>query len=350
MDTKINLKELTLPELEQFMALHGEPTYRAKQVAAWIWQKGVLDFSEMTNLGKPLRDKLSQVAVIEHLQIASKQVSKIDGTTKYLFLLPDNQAVETVFMAYSFGHSVCVSTQVGCRMGCSFCASTVGGRVRDLTAGEIYDQVLSAQNDQGARVRSVVIMGSGEPLDNYENVIKFMRLLNAEYALNIGFRHITLSTCGVVPGIKKLAQENLPITLSISLHAPNDEMRNQIMPINKKYPLEILLTTCKEYILLTKRRITFEYSLIKGFNDSMESARELARLLKGIMGHVNLIPVNQVRENQYQRPDKNKIQAFAGFLREAGIETTIRREMGTDIDAACGQLRRKYLGQETKEV
>lgn len=350
MGGKINLKNMDLAELEQFIVELGEPKYRARQIAQWVFEKGVTTIDRMTNLGKSLKDKLQQVATIENLQIAAKQVSANDGTTKYLFQLPDGQAVETVFMVYSFGNSVCVSSQVGCQMGCRFCASTIGGKVRNLTGGEIYDQVLKAQLDQGKRVRSVVIMGSGEPMDNYENVLKFIRLLNAEYGLNIGSRHITLSTCGVVPGIKRLATENIPLTLSISLHAPNDEMRNQIMPVNKKYPLASLMDACREYIYITNRRITFEYSLISGFNDSIDCARELARLLKGVLGHVNLIPVNPVTETNFQKPTSGQIKNFAHILEGEGIAVTVRRELGSDIDAACGQLRRRYMGTVSNEV
>lgn len=342
---KVNLKDMTLPEMEEFFAGLGEPKFRARQVCGWIFQRGVEDFNEMTDLSLSLRQKLSEVAAVTGVRIIQKQVAK-DGTAKYLMRMADGEAVESVLLRHDYGNSVCVSSQVGCRMGCRFCASTIGGLVRDLTPGEIYSQVQAIQGDTGERVSSVVIMGSGEPLDNLPAVEKFIMLITAAYGLNIGARHITLSTCGLVPTIRELAARKLPITLSVSLHAPNDELRDQIMPVNKKYPIRELLAACREYISITKRRVTFEYALIRGFNDSREMARELGRLLKGMLCHVNLIPVNPVKERGYQKPDPSLVRDFQRMLEELGVPATVRREMGSDIDAACGQLRRKAMGEQ----
>lgn len=347
-ESRISLKSLTLAELEALLADLKEPRFRARQVADWVFRKGVKTIEEMVNLPKSLKVKLSEVAYLPSLTIKTKQVSAQDGTTKYLFLLEDGQAIETVLMKYSYGHTVCVSTQVGCRMGCSFCASTMGGLVRNLTAGEIFDQVMAIQQDTGERVSRVVIMGSGEPLDNMEATLKFINILMAEYSLNIGGRHITMSSCGLVPEIEALAKEKLPITLAISLHAPNDQLRNQLMPINKKYPLAQLIKACRDYANTTKRRITFEYSLIGGLNDSPKNASELAALIKGVLCHVNLIPINPVTGREFKTPTKEAIGDFQEVLTKVGVEATVRRELGTDIDAACGQLRRRIM--ETTEV
>ncbi len=337
----INLKALDYRGLTQFLAGLGEPEFRARQVWQWLWQKGAVDFAQMTNLSKALREKLEQQSWIGYLKVLAKQVSREDGTSKYLFGLPDGQAVESVLMRHNYGLSVCVSTQVGCRMGCRFCASTMEGLVRNLEAWEIYDQVLRTQVDAGDRVGSVVIMGSGEPLENYANVLRFIRLLNDPQGLNIGQRHITLSTCGVAPKINDLAREDLDITLSISLHATTDEVRNEIMPINRKYPLGGLLQACKAYIAATKRRITFEYALLSGVNDRPEEAHSLGKLLKGLLCHVNLIPVNPVEGRDFAKPSREKVRDFQKIVESYGLETTVRRELGADIDAACGQLRRR---------
>lgn len=345
--TKVNLRDLTLPEMEQFFAGLGEPKYRAGQVCRWIFQRGVGNIDEMTDLSLALRQKLADAATVAGVGIMQKQAAK-DGTAKYLFKLPDGEAVESVLLPHDYGNSVCVSSQAGCRMGCRFCASTIGGLVRNLTSGEIYSQVQAIQEDTGERVSSVVIMGSGEPLDNLPAVEKFIEQITAPYGLNIGARHITLSTCGLVPAIRELAARKLPITLSVSLHAPNDELRDQIMPVNKKYPITELLTACREYISITKRRVTFEYALIRGFNDSRELARELGLRLKGMMCHVNLIPVNPVKERGFQKPDPARMRDFQRVLEELGVPAIVRREMGADIDAACGQLRRKALEPHNK--
>ena len=342
-EIKKDIKDLSVPQIEEEFKALGLPAFRAKQVIQWIFQKGASDWSEMTNLSKELREVLRKNFYITNLEVLTKQVSKLDGTKKYLFELADGNAIETVVMQHDYGTSVCVSTQVGCKMGCGFCASTIGGLVRNLTAAEIFDQVMKVQKDTETRVSSIVIMGSGEPLENYRETLRFIKLVNAEYSLNIGYRHITLSTCGLVPKIYDLADENIQITLSISLHAPNNELRSQIMPVNRRYRIEEVLEACRYYIQITNRRITFEYSLIAGINDSAIEAKELAAKLKGMLCHVNLIPINPVEERGYVKPNKTNISVFAEILRASGIETTIRREKGGDIDAACGQLRRKVL-------
>lgn len=338
---KTNLKDLNIKELEDFLGNLGVERYRVNQLSQWVFQKGITDFNDMINISKDLRQKLMDVATLGGLEILSKQVSNQDGTIKYLFGFSDGVAVESVLMRHSYGRSVCVSTQAGCRMGCRFCASTIEGMVRNLSAGEIYDQVLAIQRDTGERVSHVVLMGSGEPLDNYANSLGFIRNISAPHGLNISLRHITLSTCGIVPGIKKLANEGLPITLAVSLHAPEDELRNKLMPINRKYPLSQLIPACRDYAHKTGRRVTFEYSLIKGVNDRIEHAVKLGNLLKSIMCHVNLIPVNPVEERGYDRTPKEQVVRFQSELERCGVKATVRKEMGADIDAACGQLRRK---------
>ncbi len=349
MAEKLNLKSLTYQELTSYLAGLGEPVFRARQIWQWLWQKGATDFEAMSNLSKALREKLAQTAWIGHLKVLAKQVSTLDRTTKYLFELPDGETVESVLMYHKYGLSVCVSTQVGCQMACRFCASTLGGLVRNLAAWEIYDQVLRIQLEAGERVGSVVIMGSGEPLENYRNVLDFIRLMISPEGLHLGQRHITLSTCGVVPKLYQLAQEDLDITLSISLHATSNEVRNEIMPVNRQYPLETLLQACVDYITTTKRRITFEYALLAGVNDSKAEAQRLARLLKGMLCHVNLIPVNPVAGRGFTKPAGERVREFQQTLATYGIETTVRRELGTDIDAACGQLRRR-MAEKGKEV
>ncbi len=338
----VDLKDLSYGELEQLLLSVDEPKFRTKQIFSWL-HKGVTSFDEMTDISKKTKEKLSEIAFVSKLEICEKYVSQLDKTTKYLFRLPDGNCVESVVMYYKHGVSICISSQVGCRMGCAFCASTIGGLYRSLSAGEILNQVIFAQKDIGERISNVVMMGIGEPLDNYDNVIKFLHNINHPTGLNIGYRHISLSTCGVVDKIYELAKEMLPITLSVSLHAPNDEIRNSIMPINKRYNIAELINACKDYIKETTRRISFEYSLISGVNDSKENARELAMLLKGMLCHVNLIPVNKVSERGFEKGTKAEIESFKNTLISLGINATVRRELGSDINASCGQLRKKLL-------
>jgi len=347
MADKVNLKDLTLTELENFLYELGAEKYRAKQVAEWIFQKGAASFQEMTNLSRVLRERLNNVAWISRPEVLARQVSKRGDTVKYLFGLHDGQAVESVLMKHDYGNSVCVSTQVGCRMGCRLCASGLEGLVRNLSPGEIYDQVLVIQQDTGERVSHVVIMGSGEPLDNYGATLAFIHNITAAYGLNISYRHITVSTCGLVPGIRELAGEKLALTLAVSLHAPNDLLRNSLVPINKKYPLKELMSACRDYARETGRRVTFEYALIAEVNDSRDHAMELGRLLAGMLCHVNLIPANPVAERGVKPPSREQVDLFKTILEKQGITTTVRRELGADIDAACGQLRRRILGCET---
>lgn len=341
----VDLKSLYLDELEDIIKEMGEPKFRGKQIFEWIHNKNVTSFEEMTNLSKSLREKLSENMFITKLEIVDKKVSS-DGTQKYLFALEDGNVIESVLMRYSYGNAVCVSTQVGCRMGCAFCASTLNGLEKNLTAGEILSQIYEISRDIGERISSVVLMGSGEPLDNYANVIRFIRLVNDKNGANIGQRHITLSTCGLADKIDVLKEEGLQITLAVSLHAPNDEIRNKTMPVSKKYDMDTLLEACKRYSDATKRRVTFEYALIKGVNDSSENAKELASRLKGMLCHVNLIPVNDVKERDFIRSSEESIKNFAAILNGKMIETTIRRKLGSDINAACGQLRRGYISKK----
>lgn len=338
----IDLKDFEYYELEEFIVGLGEKKFRASQIYKWLHQ-GVISYDEMTDISKALREKLQEVTYVSTLEIEQKFVSNIDGTVKYLFRLPDGNCIESVVMRYHHGLTICISSQVGCRMGCRFCASTIGGLYRSLTAGEILNQVLFAQKDLGERISNIVMMGIGEPLDNYDNVVKFLHNVNNEKGINIGLRHITLSTCGVVPGIYKLAEEDMPITLTISLHAPNDEIRDSIMPINHKYKIDELLKACKYYKDKTKRRISFEYSLVSGVNDSRENAKELAGTVKPLQAHVNLIPVNKVEERDYKQGTKDEINAFLKHLTDLGVNATIRRELGADISASCGQLRKKTI-------
>lgn len=338
-----NILDLSLDNLKQWMKDNGESEFRANQVFHWIYKNNKWDFKNMNNLPENIKEKLIKSFSIDIPQVIETFKSKVDGTYKFLYEYKDGNIIETVVMKYKHGNSICVSTQVGCRMGCKFCASTVDGMVRNLSSGEILGQILRAQEQIGERISNIVLMGSGEPLDNYENVIKFLSLVNAEYCLNIGQRHITLSTCGIVPKIKELADKNYQITLAVSLHAANDNLRKTMMPIANKYSISELIEVCKYYIDKTNRRITFEYALVKGINDSIESADGLIKLLKGILCHVNLIPINKVSENSFEKSSINDIKNFSNILMKKGIETTIRREMGADINAACGQLRRSYL-------
>lgn len=342
MEGKVDLLNMEIDELQNFLTDLGEQKFRARQVFEWV-NKGVKDIEDMTNLSKALREKLKLKAYINNFEVVKKLTSQVDGTKKYIFKLYDNDVIESVLMEYSHGFSVCISSQAGCKMGCKFCASTGAGFNRNLSAGEMLDQVLTIKNDIGKRISNVVIMGIGEPLDNYDNLIKFLRLINDKDGLNIGLRHIAVSTCGLVPEILKLSKENLPITLSISLHAPDDKTRGKIMPINNKYPLDKLVEACKIYTMITNRRITFEYSLIDGVNDSIEHAKKLASLIKGMLCHVNLIPVNTVSNTGYEKSSKGTIRMFKDILQRYGIEVTVRRELGSDIDAACGQLRRNII-------
>lgn len=336
---KINLKDLTLPELEDFLILNGEQKFRAKQIFKWL-SLGVTDFDEMTDISKALRAKLGEISYISKITIVRKLVSKIDKTTKYLFKLGDGNTVEAVIMYYKHGITICISSQVGCRMGCKFFASTIGGLVRNLSAGEILDEVIFAQKDIGERISNIVMMGIGEPLDNFDNVIKFLKNVNDPLGLNIGYRHISLSTCGIVKNIVELEKADIPITLSISLHAPTNDLRSEIMPVNKAYDVDTLIDACRHYVNTTKRRISFEYTLINGVNDSENVARILAKKLKGMLCHVNLIPVNEVDETGFKKSGRQTVEKFTKVLEKNGITTTVRRKLGSDINASCGQLRR----------
>ncbi len=315
----------------------GEPAFRGDQIFNWV-SKGVNSFQEMANMPKTLRIKMNEVFKLTKDEIVARQVSS-DGTVKYAMKLHDGRIIESVLMKYHHGYSICISTQVGCRMKCSFCASTIGGLERNLTAGEMMGQVLAAQNDRGIRISNIVLMGSGEPFDNYDNVIRFIRLAHEEKGLGISYRSITVSTSGIVPGIYKLAEEELPVTLAISLHSPDDEDRSRIMPVNKKYPIDELIGACRTYVEKTGRRITFEYALMKGVNDDIDSFRKTAKLLKGINCHVNIIGYNSVEERNFTTSKRATQEKFKEFLESRGIAASIRRTLGEDIDAACGQLR-----------
>jgi 23S rRNA (adenine2503-C2)-methyltransferase len=341
MQDKINLLDYSIEELEAILSEMGQQKFRAKQIFQWL-HKGIMDIDEMSNLSKQLRDSLKEKAYIGEPEIEHKLVSKLDGTAKYLFKLRDGNVIESVLMEYKHGFTACISTQVGCRMGCKFCASTGIGFDRHLSPGEMMGQILAIQNDTGKRIGNVVMMGIGEPLDNYDNVVRFLKLVNHPEGLNIGYRHISLSTCGLIPEMLRLSKENMPITLSISLHAPNDEIRVKIMPINKKYSIDKIIEACKIYTEVTKRRISFEYALIQGTNDSKDNALELSKKIKGMLCHVNLIPVNAVVGTEMQKSSRQQIEIFRSVLERYGIETTVRRELGSDINAACGQLRRGH--------
>lgn len=343
---KTDIKSLTVEELENLITDMGEPKFRAGQIFKWL-QGGVTSFDQMTDIPLKLRARLKNDCYIASLKILRKLRSRIDGTVKYLYELYDGETIESVLMKYEHGYSLCISTQVGCRMGCSFCATGLGGIVRNLTSSEMLAQITTAQLDESIRISNVVMMGMGEPLDNFENSVRFLQLVSHPKGLNIGLRHISLSTCGLVSGIEKLKEYNFPITLSVSLHAPFDSIRSDMMPINKRWSIEELLKACREYQKVTTRRISFEYALIEGVNDSEECADRLAKILKGIMCHINLIPVNPVKENSNKSPDKNKILKFQKRLNEKGLNTTVRRTLGADINASCGQLRRKEGGNAT---
>ena len=342
----IDLKSMTLEEISDTLRTMGEPAFRGKQVFTWL-HKGATSFDEMTNLSKALREKLQAQCYITAPKVARKQTSQLDGTIKYLWELTDGNCIETVLMRYHHGNTVCISSQVGCRMGCAFCASTIAGKVRDLTASEMLDQVLFTQLDSGVEISNIVLMGIGEPMDNFENVMRFLLLVNHPDGLTIGMRHISLSTCGVIPGIKKLAELKTQLTLSVSLHAPDGETRSRIMPVNRAYPVEDLFAACHDYFRKTGRRISFEYSMIDGVNDHDWQADLMAKKLKGMPGHVNLIPLNDVVESPF-KPSK-RIAAFQKRLESHGITATVRRSLGGDIDASCGQLRRKAMDEQKGE-
>ena len=339
-----HLKSMTIPEIGVILKELGQPAFRAKQVYSWL-HKGVRSYEEMTNLPKALRDTLQEKYPICAPEVVRKQESKKDGTIKYLWKLSDGNCVETVLMRYHYGNTVCISTEVGCKMGCAFCASTLGGLVRPLEPYEMLDQVLFTQVDSGLPVSHIVLMGIGEPLDNLPNVLRFLELVNSEEGMNISLRHISLSTCGLVPKIDELAEHKLQISLAISLHGPNNEIRNKIMPVNKAYPVEELIAACRRYYDKTSRRIHFEYAMINGLNDSPEQAKELLALLKGLPAHVNLIPLNHVEESPLKPSTKAAVAAFQNLLEQGGVTATVRRTLGSDIDASCGQLRRKYTQQ-----
>ena len=340
MNEKICIKSLLPHQLEQLMADLGEPKYRAKQIFKWLHQ-GVTSFDEMSDISKALRAKLEETCFITKPEILRKQVSQLDGTIKYLFGLADGNSIETVLMKYEHGNSICVSTQAGCKMGCVFCASFDPARSRNLTPAEILDEILFAQKDSGRKVSNIVLMGTGEPLDNYDNVMQFLKLVSHTDGVNIGMRHISLSTCGLVPKIDELAQLKLQLTLSISLHAPNNETRSKIMPVNRRYPLEELMPACRRYFKTTGRRISFEYAMIRGVTDTKECARQLIQMLKGFNCHVNLIPLNHVEGSPLVPSTKENLRWFQNELNKNGLNATVRRSLGGDISASCGQLRRQ---------
>ena len=343
---QIEIKSLSLMQLKNTMIEMGEKAFRAKQIYEWLHQKQAESFDEMSNLSAILREKLKERCVLTTLKMLEVQTSKIDGTQKYLFALPDGNVVESVLMKYKHGNSVCISSQVGCKMGCRFCASTIGGWTRNLLPSEMLEQIYRIQKLSGERVSNVVVMGTGEPLDNYDNLLQFIRLLTDENGLHISQRNLTVSTCGIVPKMYELAEENLQITLAISLHASNQAKRAELMPIANKYSIDEVLEACRNYFEKTGRRLTFEYSLVGGKNDTKEDAEELAHLIKGLNCHVNLIPVNPIKERDYVQSDKKVIENFKNKLEKYQINVTIRREMGRDIDGACGQLRKSYIDKK----
>lgn len=340
-----DLKSMTLMEITELIHELGEPAFRGKQVFQWL-HRGATSFDEMTNLPKAVREKLSETCFIVFPTVERKQISKLDGTIKYLWKLSDGNCVETVLMRYHHGNTVCISSQVGCRMGCAFCASTIGGKVRNLTPAEMLDQVLFTQLDSGEKISNIVLMGIGEPLDNMDTVLRFLELVNSPDGLNIGMRHISLSTCGLVDQIEKLAELRLQLTLSVSLHAPDDETRSKIMPVNRSVGVETLFACCRRYFEITGRRISYEYAMIDGVNDQDWQADLLVKHLKGTLGHVNLIPLNEVAESPFK--PSHRIREFQARLERQGVTATVRRKLGGDIDASCGQLRRKRMEEEKK--
>lgn len=338
---KQDIKSMTLAELQGAFAALGEPKFRAKQVFAWL-HRGAVSFEAMTNLSKPLRETLDSLYFINKPTVARKQISRLDGTIKYLWRLRDGNCVESVVMQYHHGNTVCISSEVGCPMGCKFCASTIGGLVRRLEPSELLDQVLFSQLDSGLPISNIVLMGIGEPLDNFDNVMRFLELVNSPDGMNIGMRHISLSTCGLVDKIEQLAERDLQLTLSVSLHSPDDESRSKIMPVNRRWPVDTLLSACRDYFAKTGRRISFEYTMIDGVSDSPEQAQLLAKKLAGMGAHVNMIPLNNVTESGLHTSSRQAIRRFQTILEENGVTATLRRTLGSDIDASCGQLRRKY--------
>lgn len=345
MNIKADLKSMNMVELQELIEEMGEKPFRAKQIYSWVHEKQIESFEEMTNISKKLKQELIDKAFLTCLKQEMVQISKTDGTRKYLFLLDDGNLIESVLMKYHYGNSVCISSQAGCRMGCRFCASTIDGLVRGLTPAEMLDQVYRIGRDIGERISNVVVMGSGEPLDNYENLLKFLELLTDENGLHISQRNVTVSTCGLVPQIRALAENKLQITLALSLHAATQEKRLELMPVAGKYEIHEVIEACKDYFSKTGRRVTIEYSLVGGVNDTKDDAQKLIKLISGMNCHVNLIPVNPVKERDYVQSDANVITAFKEKLEKGGLNVTVRRTLGSDIDGSCGQLRRRYLGR-----
>ena len=343
-----DIKSMTIDELKELMTQIGEKPFRAKQIYSWLHEHLVTSYDEMANLPKNLKQKLADYPITA-LETLDVQISKVDGTRKYLFRLSDGNMIESVLMRYKYGNSVCISSQAGCRMGCRFCASTIGGLTRNLLPSEMLDQIYRIQTSIGERISNVVVMGTGEPLDNYDNLLRFIHILTEDGGIHISQRNLTVSTCGLVPKIYELAEEKLQMTLAVSLHAPNDEKRRELMPIANKYSMDEVLDACRNYFDKTGRRITFEYSLVAGVNDSEEDARQLAGRIKGINCHVNLIPVNPIKERSYVRSTRQAVENFKIKLEKYGINVTIRREMGSDIDGACGQLRKSYMEKTESE-
>ena len=341
---KKDIRSMLLPELEEFLSSLGQPRFRAGQIFSWLHRFAVTDFEQMTDQPKALRAELAERCYIADAVPVRKLESRLDETVKYLYRLYDGETVESVLMKYEHGYTVCISTQVGCRMGCKFCASGLAGLRRNLTASEMLAQITAAERDRNIRVSNVVMMGMGEPLDNFDNSVRFLKLVSDDNGQNIGLRHISLSTSGIVPKIKELAEYRFPITLSVSLHAPNNELRKKIMPVAKAYSLNELLDACRIYQKATTRRISFEYALMSGVNDTDECAEQLAFAMRGIMCHINLIPANPVKENDFEKPDRNKILHFRKQLEARGLNATVRRTLGADIEASCGQLRSKHEG------
>lgn len=345
MTERIDIKSKTIEELKELLTAWGEKPFRASQIFGWLHEKRVSSYEEMTNISKVLRERMETECELTTIKEIDR-LESVDGTKKFLFELSDGQAIESVLMKYHHGNSVCISSQAGCRMGCRFCASTLGGLIRNLKASEMLEQIYEIERITGETVSNVVVMGTGEPMDNYENFVRFVRILSAKEGKNISVRNITVSTCGIIEGIKRLAEENLPLTLALSMHAPNDDIRKQLMPVANRYKLDEVLAACDTYYEKTSRRITYEYSLVEGVNDSAECARELAKRLQGKNCHVNLIPVNPIKERDFRKSREAAIQNFKNILEKNRINCTIRREMGSDINAACGQLRRSHTTKD----
>ena len=340
----MDIKSMYLTELESFLKEKGYPTFRAKQLYQWLHEKHVGSLDDMTNIPKTMKEDIKEAGFVT-IEEETRQESAKDGTIKFLYRMQDGQMIETVFMRYSYGNSICISSQAGCRMGCKFCASTIGGLIRNLTASEMLEQVYMTMRLTGERISNIVVMGTGEPLDNYDNVLRFLSLITDEQGQNMSMRHISLSTCGVVPGIYDLMEKDLQLTLSVSLHAPSDEIRSSMMPVNRKWNVDELLTACRKYTDKTRRRISFEYAMVSGVNDSDDCARLLAKKLRGILCHVNLIPVNEVKETGCKRSSRERIESFSHILEKSGFAVTVRRKLGSDINASCGQLRRSNKKQ-----